>query len=733
MGLDRDIRAVEENPEAKLNPIARESGGATVGISDNNLKKFIEKLETDTAGDISIVSNHQQSLSHWYARRFQTLDKDPQYPWPGSSNITMPLIDMEVTKAKAPLMNMFEVDPIVTFKARNVSSYDKTEAAESTFQWLLNDRMRDFKENMEICIDNMKQGGYGLIKTVYEYKTSFVTETVRKSELDQDFLATIANLRAVVEAGQPIETPDGPIVPTIEDFQIEFSNMVSERWGLDVEDEVDQKAAEKIMDFIIKEQDDVEIQRTFITHDAPFSHSIDPSRFFIEEGAMSIEDSERLTEVFTDTVNDMQKKAQTGWYDKDAVVKIVRKIAAQEGEQTDDNTSSQPGGVAFSQLQNERREREGLTATARMGVIWMKEVYCLYDFDNTGVKEKALLIYNPDTNIAVRFMKFPYEHGEWPYIQYRNEETDGRYFSPRGIGEIINGIDDMITQNHRSKLNSMSIANSPTFKYRIGSNINPANIRYIPGQFIPVMGMADFEQVPVQAKDLSFDNEEAVLRFWSEGVLGSTDFVFREQQKSEARTAQEVSAIQGIAQSAQSLQISRFQRTNKKLYHQIWSLWMQYGPARFTLSTSDGQLNQMNKFQVEGRFDIVPTGTVGNANPQVEFIRAQQRLSSILGVVQAGALGAISQEYDVDIGAAFKDMFDKDDFMASNKIVRRRSEEEIAQIQQQQQEAAQAQAEQARQDQAVKDNQEVSPAELQGTLKRMESQSPNGGDQKVAV
>ena len=96
-------------------------------------------------------------------------------------------------------------------------------------------------------------------------------------------------------------------------------------------------------------------------------------------------------------------------------------------------------------------------------------------------------------------------------------------------------------------------------------------------------------------------------------------------------------------------------------------------------------------------------------------------------------LQAVQTEYELDIGAAVKDLFNKDDFVASNRLMRRRSPEEIALIQQQQAQVAQQQAQQAQDEQAVENNEPLTPQELNNTLKQMEKKAPNGAAQQVRV
>ena len=720
-------KKIKLNDETKLHPIAKEKE-KDIESSSKKIKDFLENIEANTQQDINAVNSHQQRLSHWYDRRYGTLDKDPQYPWPGSSNINMPLIDSEVSKSKAPLMQLVETTPIVSFKALSAKAYEQTDAAENTMEWLLKTRMRGFKETVEMITDGIGMYGYAIGKITYEYNTSVKKETVYRREISQEELQGFALLHVFLEEGQDAQR--NPF--TLEDFEINMSDFIAERWGLNTNDRVDQIAIERIMNWIPKEkQESIQISRTFIECDAPHFSLVDNSKIYPEEGAKCIQDSERLTELFDDTVNDMRKKAQTGWYDAAAVKKILSEVA-KAGDDAPGviQGNDEQENVKTSQLNTKRKNREGLSATARRGVIPMKEVSCLFDIDGDGVEERCLLIYHPDSQTIVRFMEHPHEHGQWPYVKFDNEATDGRYYSPRGFGEILNDIDNVITQNHRNKLNAMTISNNPTFKYRLSSNFNPNQVRWIPGQFIPVMNMQDFEQVQVQTKEHSFDNEEVNLKFWGEQLVGSFDTAFR-QQRSEARTAQEVSAIQGIQQAATSLRVSRFQRSMKKVYEQIWALWMQYGDDKFTIALSDGQLRHYSKHEINGQFDMVPVGTISNTNPEAELFKAKESITFLASLMETGLLQAAAQGYNIDMGVAIKDVLNKTDFISSQRIMQPKSQEQIQaeqqQAQAQQQAEAQAQAGQA----AVDENRPMPLGELQNQLKQMEKQSPNGGAQRV--
>jgi hypothetical protein len=702
----------------KKHPVARETK-KDVSIKARAKESFIKTQMSLAESDILNRGNHDRKLDHYYKRRYQLLGKDPQTPWPGSSNWRSPVMDSEVNKAKSPLMSVYNAVPIVSFLPLQASAVDKTDAAEETMQWLLKTRMRDFEKNMEILADNTKQNGYGIAKIVYEYKTRIVTETIRKAELDPDLIAQVGEANALNING----------IVSDEAFQIELTTEIADRFGLNVNDDVDLIAIEKVMNFILSGKDEVVIKKREVSHDAPYVQAVDPNLFIVETGTFDIQDSERCTEIVFKSDNEMKILASDGYYDRKAVDRILKAADNDEDDERNGDGSRKFGHVLNSALEQAKNDREGLSMSDKKNLFRIHETYCLYDIDGDGIKEKCLLIYHHGTGECLRFMEHPYEHGMWPYVQTRNEENDGRFYSPRGIPEQIDQIDEMVTKNRRAKLNRMDIANSLTFKYRLGSGLNPNNFQWVPGQMMPVHNMNDLEVITIPNIDASFDNEENILQFWIERTLGSTDLALQSRTGSETRTKTEIDAVSSIGQQATTMSVKRWQRDMKRIYHQIWSLWMQYGPEQFIASQSGGELKPLTRHEIQGKFEMEPVGTVGEVSPGQQFARAQQRFQTLLQLQELGALGMLGEETVVDFAAAFKDMMNKDDFMAANRIIRKRTPEEMQQLQAQQQ---QAEA-QAQQQAAIEANQPVNLQDMIADVKQAKKNAPNGGSQRIQL
>jgi hypothetical protein len=717
----------------KQHPVASEEA-KDIEIKKRQLDSFVEELSHKIESDMHNRHAHMTKLTHYMQRRYQELGKDRQWPWVGASNWRSPVIDAEVNKAKAPLMAVYNADPICSFVPMSVNGVDKSDAAEQTMQWLLKSRMRNFKAQMERVADTGKQGGYGIAKITYEYQTQVVKETIRVDEMEDGLLLDIVSALTAVEEGQS----------TQEDFDIELSVEIANKFNLNIQDEIDGKAIKQLMPFVVESarklldeslvgDEEITIMKNEVWYDAPRVENVDLPLFIPETGVMDLQDAERITEVMFQTANELRTLARDGYYDKKMVEEILK--AAKDSSNPETNQEDFKGEASpFADLLNSeyeqaRAQREGLVLTENKDLFRVHNVYCMYDIDGDGVKEKCLLIYHHGTGKKLRFMEFPYEHGKWPFVQYRNEEADGRFYSPRGVAEQIDQIDELITENRRAKINQNRIVNQPTFKVKLGSSINANNLKWRPGGVLTVHNMNDIEVMQMPSRDFSFDNEEQILQFWVERVLGSTDLALQSKGGSEARTRAEINVVAGIGQQATSMSVERWQRFNKEVYEQIWALWLQYGPTEFVISQSLGQIKPLSRHEIQGRFDLQPTGTAGEVNPDQKFIRAQQRLQTILALQEQGVVEQLEREFEINIGAAFMDMMNSDDFLRGSKILRRRSEEEIAQIDEQLAQQQQAQAQQ----QQIENNQPVPITDLQATLKQIKKDSPNGGAQQVAL
>jgi len=688
---------------------------------DEHVKELIDKVESD----INARSGLANKLKKWFRRRHQLDFQDPRMPFSGSSRFTPPLIDMEVDKSKPPLMNLINANPVVTFRPNNAESVERADYAEEQMQWLLFSRMRDFEKQYEIGTDHFGQNGWVYFKVIYEWRTRISKEIIRKDRFSEEqkniiFQAVfiMENPEAVPET-QPAEVlPEGEEpIDIVERTKILFESFLEEEFGLSTEDSADVEAVRKLKKFFSSDQQQVTLSKREVFQDAPVMESIEPMFLVPSRGTRDLRDTERITEIKFYTKNDIAMRGRDGFFDPKAVKQLLREL-----DDADKKTSSRNSTVMA--LEVEKSQLEGVNLESiDDDLIEVHEIYHYFDIDGDDIQEKVVMMVQPDHNIVLKFIELPYDDGEWPYVQIKREEKDNRESSSRGLPEILDQIDREIIFNHRMKANGMMIANAPTFKFKINSNIQPGSFKWIPGQFYPVMDMGDIEPLVIPSHDRSHDNEENILINWVERRTGSVEAALtRQGTLNEPRTKAEIDTISAIGQQNLTLTLKRWQRGMSEVYRKIWSRWMQFGPANIIVRLSSGRVQPMTKNQVNGEFDIVPSGTVGNSNPALLAQRAMARFQLMLQLTLQGGSKLLGNKFGLDLAAAFMDAMNKDDPVMAQKLLPPLPDTQTQQLNQQES-AFQADI------RAAQTNQPLSMERLERVIKA----SPFGKQQAVAT
>jgi hypothetical protein len=89
--------------------------------------------------------------------------------------------------------------------------------------------------------------------------------------------------------------------------------------------------------------------------------------------------------------------------------------------------------------------------------------------------------------------------------------------------------------------------------------------------------------------------------------------------------------------------------------------------------------------EIQGNFDLVPVGAVGESDP---VFKAQKALARVQVLMQAAPVVAQDPKYELNLGEALLQWLEQDDVVAARSVIRRRTPEEVAAIVAQQQRAA---------------------------------------------
>jgi hypothetical protein len=233
------------------------------------------------------------------------------------------------------------------------------------------------------------------------------------------------------------------------------------------------------------------------------------------------------------------------------------------------------------------------------------------------------------------------------------ELSDDRWFSHRGIPEMIEDITKEIDMQHNMKLDSQTMRNAPMYLYRAGL-VNKNTMQFSWGQGIAVGGMQPLGDViaPLNNSnpnvEFSYKDEQMLLEGRVEELIGQADFTLQSMiNKRQPRTLGEVSMQQQNMNSLFSLDADLMRGSFEELFNWIWELWCQYGDDQYEFAYfgKEGfEPIRLTKEEVQGKYKITVRGNDQNTNPQVRLQKAQMILQIQQNplAIQSGVISPIN-------------------------------------------------------------------------------------------
>jgi len=569
---------VKRNPEAL--EVTNQVGGST---SDD----FIKDLESKIQKDISDRSVRDDKLIRYYKKRYGVRPISKTFPWPGASNIHIFLTDEKIRKMKPNYINIaFEGDPVVTFEALGATAIENATTAENLMDWLLKYYMNqapgmNYFKSLSIGVDRMLEKGKGFLKVVWDYQDIHTTTFLDVENLPGEIIQAISD-------------------PLITDEQL--LEVIYQFTDLRVDIDEDVVWANRMVSEFREGKTIIKYRAKTVIYDGPRVIAVDDKDLIVPSFTTDIETATRITHRMYLTENDLKIAKRNGKFKPKAVDKALefRKTTAR-GDVGDKILS-------ISALLEQKKNREGVSEFSKDSELYeVWEVYTWKDIDGDGVDEKVVITYHPASKAILREIEFPYNHYKWPFVVLDFELNDDRFYSQRGLPEMLDNYQTELTVQENAKLDRMTLANTLQFKYRIGA-INPKNIKFIPGQGIPVHRMDDLQELPISNMDISFDTEMEKIRKLSETYIGQPDIDAGSLSGGERKTAFEVSEVVSLGKQIFSFDARLFKDSLYKLYSQIFALWTQYGPNVAEVRVTGKKPLQVSKMDLRGRFNIVPTG-----------------------------------------------------------------------------------------------------------------------------
>lgn len=580
-----------------------------LGLSLEQEQQLMNSLKQEYQLALAARTTWVDRQTRWHKKRYGIRPKKT-FPWPGSSNLHLPLIDKNIRKLKPSFVgSLTNVVPIASFHDPRGETMGEEPKYEQEFHWLVMCRM-DSYENFCISADMVLEKGFCIAKVFYDYQTMPMTEKLKLADLPQE----------VTLAAQQMNSD-----PVYE--------WMSKK-GIPQADQP--KVGDKIMEALLAFKDEVEIQWNSVEYDAPRLIIRDPKSVVVPVDTKEIEDARIIFDTYPLSGHDLKRGVLRGGFRKHVVEQLLMKNASQ-------TATSQPtpvNGVPGAQMAEDQsvyaaahQAKTGIDPyTGVTDIYRMIEGHTIVDVKQNGKDIRLVMLWAedwPEEPIAV----YVYDKKKAPFRKIYFDKVNLEHYDHRGVPQMLDALQTALTVQHNNEIDRQTVSTSMAFKY-VPGKVNPSQIRYIPGQGIAVSDMANFDFIAPPQMDGSFENQKASLRAWAEEYIGNIDFGLAQPGTSgrDARSATEVAKISQEKQMTMSLDIKIFLNCWRKVFEMIWEEWVDHGPRDFVASMQGHPPLKVDRTgQVMGEMQITPNGSLWNSNPMLELQKAQARLQQYAG------------------------------------------------------------------------------------------------------
>ena len=586
----------------------------------SSIKRFVDD-------SISLTQKWESNNIKWNRMRYR-IKKEKNFPFVGCSNIRMPTIETKLRKWKAALVNViFGVRPVVQVVPNPNGNPGTALKIEKFLDHMIMDVMR-LKNKAIIAIDQTGEKGFYIMKPYWN--TNIIT---RSEKMDLKDLS--------IEEAMAIFNPQLP--------PEQLKQMIAQKFDVDMSDLVakdNDASLNKIIEALLKGEQVIDVNFQDVICNYPDVALCEPERIYVPTDSGYHPDScswiihEFHLPVETLEVNGKYKNWDIG---------DIAEIAESQKSKVD----SLSGTSRDTDIDSQKDIREGITILEKTGKVRIWEYYGWFDINNDGSDEKCVITIAPDFDKIIRKIALPFYSGKYPFVKTMYELSDDRWFSHRGIPEMIEDITKEIDMQHNMKLDSQTMRNAPMYLYRAGL-VNKNTMQFSWGQGIAVGGMQPLGDViaPLNNSnpnvEFSYKDEQMLLEGRVEELIGQADFTLQSMiNKRQPRTLGEVSLQQQNMNSLFSLDADLMRGSFEELFNWIWELWCQYGDDQYEFAYfgKEGfEPIRLTKEEVQGKYKITVRGNDQNTNPQVRLQKAQMILQIQQNplAIQSGVISPIN-------------------------------------------------------------------------------------------
>ena len=568
--------------------------------------QYIDKKVEDA---ITKTTAWEQSQAKWHKLRMR-IKKSKTSPFIGCSNIRMPTAEIKIRKLKAALVNtVIGIRPVVQAIPSPSGNMNVARKIEKFLDHLIMNVINITNKTI-IAIDQELEKGFYLLKPYWRLE---ITNRIEELSLDD---ISVEEASMLYNLDTPIDAIKQDIAQRLE---VDMSDWVAED---------NQKEVDRVVEEILKGKEKVEFRLKDVLYNAPDVSLVSPERCFVpSDSPLNPQECEFVCHEFFMPWFKVKINAEEKSWNKDS----VEAIEYWKGRDKDKVKDASRDETDVERIKSLREGIDRINSASEQVRIW--EWYGWYDINDDGVPEKCVITTAPDFGVTLRKITLPFSNGKFPFVKLCYEITDDRWFSHRGIPELIEDIIKEIDVQHMQKIDSQTIRNAPMFVYRAGL-VNPNTVKFIPGQGVPVQGMNRLDDTLTVLNsnnpnvEFSYEREQMLLETKVEELIGQVDFTLQSMiNKRQPRTLGEVQMQQQNMQMVFSLDATMNVNAFSELFSMIWELWCDNGDDEYEFAYfgKDGwEKIKLSREEIQGKYTIVVRGNDQNTNSQVRMQKAQQ-------------------------------------------------------------------------------------------------------------
>jgi len=562
------------------------------------------------------------------------LRKRTNRPYPGASEVPIPITDKFITKLKSMFVSvatLMKKQIVVTIDDGEAIT-PETKASAERIERALNNlvRKRDFgwAKKVTLFVDYFLENGHAIFKVIEKFFSKTINRTI---DIDDNYTAEeIKYLKSLKRE--------------------ELQMILAQREEMDIDDEDDLKELNKAIDQFKAGKKTLKFTKKEI-YSEPTVIPERGLRIIVPSSGTELQRLPRICHDMWMTYQELRDKAAKGIYSKDTVDALN-----DAGGTNDDGLTNTSWALS-----------EGVsTLDTKSGLFNVRETQAYYKNEKwvfTWIEQYGEVSDSKDAPRDIKVLqelKLPYDHGMWTYVKHDYELKNTRWYSSRGVPEKIRGLHQTIEKMYNARLIRDELNNAPMWRVSKQLGMAGDEIRMRPGQVI----QGEPGEVEMLNKgittDVSSERLEQQAKAYAEEYLSITDFSNQSAvNQGSARTATEIQAINQASTRQVNMDISLFLDTLSEVANHMYLIVKQ----NVTKPTKiGGVVLRPEDFLV--KVVVSWSGSLDATDAQLQMAKAQQRMALVMqygqpvGVVTPTNVYNMLQDYidkdpDVDVSSRF--------------------------------------------------------------------------------